>query len=607
MKNKERTILLLILIGIAMAAGVLAFHKNGSRSTAGTHGTADNSGRIQILPETEYENLAQGLKSGVLSPVDLLWQGAAAAVDLPGRMAESGQNKSGMEEPAGTAAVFIPCDLPLLKTAAKSGADRLCEEILSGLLPADKDASIYVCEDERMEDPQDAVAGGYPFRALLVSGDTASPFQIILTGLPVVCIEKTDSEEIRYKEVHDGRLRFIPLFSQETEEETAQVPGTVDSMGAGGGRGLKCRFHVRGNISSTFEKKPYRIALVNAGGDSLKVSLGGLRADDDWILNPLISDSTRVREMTAYELWDRVSAFSDTPQATSEMIYVELFLDHQYIGLYTLMEPVDGKQLGLSQGDLLYKIDRWDREYPYSDLYEEKEGETEIFNDKGFPCVEIKYPKTWDNTASWGPMQAYHMFSFRSRETDTLTRAGLEPDLDSISSMSLFCALTHAMDNTWKNSFLIAKYAGDSGRDDGNDGPDYKLYRTIWDLNYVFGDVFVYQPDDLYTSFDAGSASAYTPFEDSTYDFEAFLQEDPALNNLLASKWAAWREGGVSAESVCSQARAEMELLTGSGALAREMEQWPQEKTPGAALEEMEEWIRARFAYLDKRFHWNTK
>ena len=154
------------------------------------------------------------------------------------------------------------------------------------------------------------------------------------------------------------------------------------------------------------------------------------------------------------------------------------------------------------------------------------------------------------------------------------------------------------MDSTWKNSFLIAKAKEDGG---------YMLYRTIWDLNFVFGDVFVYAPEDGYTRFDPGTAESYKPTEDSTYDFEAYLSADPSLEDSLRQKWALWREGGVDAESVCDAAEQNLSLLKDSGALDREMERWPRQKKCGDALDEMEEWIRARFAYLDRRFGWNTK
>lgn len=574
MSNRTRFCILLILSGILAAAILSCFFRDnmvpvvpeGEKGrVTGPETVPAGAGSVQMLSPEEYEVRRQQYAKKTFSASDILWQGGPAACDEM------------------SASVYIPVDTEQIMQKASAEAfspEQCASEILSGLMPADEAGRIFLCSDDLPDVPAGAVAEGYPFKALLVSGEKAESFDIILTGLPAICIDKTDSEEIVYKEEHQGRFRYIPLSSDEV---------ITDSF---------CRFHVRGNVSSTLDKRPYKVSLTDKAGNKIKADLGSLREDDDWILNPLYTDFTRVREMTAYHLWDSISAFSDVPQASSRMQYVELFLDNTYAGIYGLMEPIDRKQLALKPGDLLYKIDRWDREYPYIDEYESKEGETEIYNDRGFPCVEIKYPRSWDSTASWLPMREFHRFVFRTQDPAALKEAGLEMDLDSVVSMSLYCALTHAMDSTWKNSLLIAKKDGEGC---------YTLYRTIWDLNFVFGDVFVYRPEEGYTTFDPGSAVTYVPEQDSTFDFEAFLGTDPSLEDALAAKWAVWRAGGVSADSVCAEAERYMNLLTKSGAMTREMQCWPQDKTYGGALEEMEEWIRARFAYLDNRFGFDTK
>ena len=615
MRSKLYYILFLALAGIMMAAALVTVRESAYfqpfKTASGTGDGGTENSFIQVVSRESFEERRQSLPEADFSPSDYLWRGGPAACDRE------------------KASVYLPCDVSapagdsltdssmtdgsltgksmtadgstgITGSTVSTGSMSSWTDLFAGLMPSAPRSIIYVCRDEKMEDPAAAVAEGHAFEALLVSGQHVQAFHIILTGLPALCIEKTDREEILNKEEHEGRLRYIPLDQTDAGtdfSEAADLSDASDLSEAAPDALLKCTFHVRGNVSSGMDKKPYKISLTNGAGEKMKVSLGGLRADDDWILNPLYTDQSRVREMTAYTLWDRVSAFSDSPQASSRMRYVEVFLDHSYQGIYGLMEPVDGTQLGLSPGDLLYKIDRWDREYPYIDLYEESEGKTEIYNDHGFPCVEIRYPIAWDPSADWSPMQAFHEFSFRTKDPRSLTTAGLETDIDSVVTLSLYCAMTHAMDNNWKNSFLIAKQT------DGG----YQLFRTIWDLNYVFGDVFIFEPDEKYTVFDPKTASGYTPCEDSTYDFEAFLQADLSLEGSLADKWAVWRKGGISADSICQDARAHMSRLTESGALAREMERWPQQKNCAEALDEMEEWIRTRFAYLDKRYGWNAR
>ncbi len=556
--RKKTVILILIAVMVAAGAVLLAVSeiRSGKPGNNGAGLKAEDLAAIEkrVLPLDEFEKKRKtaGGKEGslVFSADDVRWQKGEAAFDAESRT------------------VFLPC-------TASEGLT--WQEILSGLTPADKGACILYAEDAAMEDISSAIAEGSPFRALLTSEEGAAEFNVVLTGLPVLSIHKLDSAKIERKEEHSGRISLISRLGAEEER---------------GAQEINCSFHVRGNVSSFSSKKPYKISLLDINGNKLKTGFLDLREDDDWILNPLYSDETLVREATAYELWDKTAALSDSPMATSRIRYVEFFMDDSLQGIYGLMEPIDRKQLMLSEGDILYKIDKWDREYPYIDLYEEKEKEraTEILTDKGYSCVEIRYPLAWDSTASWKPMQVFHEFCFRNGNSKTLSEAGLHVDTGNLTDLSLFCAMTHAMDNNWKNTFLVCRRRS---------GTEYDLYRTIWDLNYVFGDVFVFKPEKNYTYFDIFTADVYEPEEDSTYDFESFLKEDPSLWDALCKKWKKWRESGISADFVCEMAESNFRTLRSSGALARDMKKWPHENSPAKALEKMEEWIVRRFEFLD--------
>lgn len=128
------------------------------------------------------------------------------------------------------------------------------------------------------------------------------------------------------------------------------------------------------------------------------------------------------------------------------------------------------------------------------------------------------------------------------------------------------------------------------------------IYRDVWDLNYVFGDVFYASAADRYTAFSMDDVREYKARADSTFDYEALKAADPSQEGALAEKWAQWRDGGISAESVCEIADISYRELEQSGALSREMLCWPQSKDTGAALDEMKEWIRQRFDFLDEKF-----
>ena len=557
MRKKRLLIVLFAAIIIVIALIAVIPDKVGKTGRKRAGKTEQDSLKIEdrVLAEKDFRKKSGGSDEGdgerMISSRDLFWEQGNAAVD------------------SSSDTVYLPCGLEKELT---------WREVLDGLEPADRTGIIWFKKDDAMKDLPTAIAKGHPFSALLVTGEENLEFNVILTGLPALCIDKTDPDEIVRKENHTGTISLIPRLGEDNEA---------------GMQEMHCNFHVRGNVASFYKKKPYKVSLLDANGHKQKKGLLDLRSDDDWILNPMYSDQTRVREATAYALWDQVTALSDSPVPSSRIRYIELFLDDSYEGIYGLMEPVDKKQLSLSQGDILYKIDKWDYEYPYMDLYEEMEEkkETSILTDRGVNCVEIRYPLNWDSTATWKPMQVFHEFCFVNGDSTTLSAAGLHTDPENTLDLSLFCALTHAMDNNWKNTFLICRRR--SAR-------EYDLSRTLWDLNYVFGDVFIFDPQNRYSYFDTFTAEVYEPEEDSTFDFEAFLAEDPAVWSRLCGKWKAWREGGISADMICSTAESNMRILKESGAIDREMDRWPQSGTPEEALEKMENWIGRRFDFLDK-------
>ena len=557
MRKKRLLIVLFAAIIIVIALIAVIPDKVGKTGRKRAGKTEQDSLKIEdrVLAEKDFRKKSGGSDEGdgerMISSRDLFWEQGNAAVD------------------SSSDTVYLPCGLQKELT---------WREVLDGLEPADRTGIIWFKKDDAMKDLPTAIAKGHPFSALLVTGEENLEFNVILTGLPALCIDKTDPDEIVRKENHTGTISLIPRLGEDNEA---------------GMQEMHCNFHVRGNVASFYKKKPYKVSLLDANGHKQKKGLLDLRSDDDWILNPMYSDQTRVREATAYALWDQVTALSDSPVPSSRIRYIELFLDDSYEGIYGLMEPVDKKQLSLAQGDILYKIDKWDYEYPYMDLYEEMEEkkETSILTDRGVNCVEIRYPLNWDSTATWKPMQVFHEFCFVNGDSTTLSAAGLHTDPENTLDLSLFCALTHAMDNNWKNTFLICRRR--SAR-------EYDLSRTLWDLNYVFGDVFIFDPQNRYSYFDTFTAEVYEPEEDSTFDFEAFLAEDPAVWSRLCGKWKAWREGGISADMICSTAESNMRILKESGAIDREMDRWPQSGTPEEALEKMENWIGRRFDFLDK-------
>ena len=179
-------------------------------------------------------------------------------------------------------------------------------------------------------------------------------------------------------------------------------------------------------------------------------------------------------------------------------------------------------------------------------------------------------------------------------------------------TLSLFCALTQAGDNTWKNTYLVASKQPEGTMSRQSNGSEpypvkYRLYRDLWDLNYVFGDSYVYDLPGRHTQFILDDAKSFKKHRDSTYDFEAFLSADPSLDGELRDMWRKWRENGVTPKDVNRVAEEAFSELKHSGALRREMKRWPQDQEAEDALKEMKKWVDARFKFLDERFGYTAR
>ena len=292
------------------------------------------------------------------------------------------------------------------------------------------------------------------------------------------------------------------------------------------------------------DKKPWKVSLKNKNGEQLKESILGMRKDDDWILNPMYSDMSRVREKTAYQLWEKTSAVTETYVPSSRLQYVEL----------------------------LYKIRQWPWEFDYFSLYSQREGEMEVENGRGGAAVRMTYPREWTEAADWGPMETFQQFCFKTRDLSTLEEAGIGYDRDSVIQLSLFCSLIQAPDNTWKNSILIAKKVTDETDQNGDSataGLRYVLYRDTWDLNYTFGDHSVKPVEMRQTEFSLDRVASFDTGYDCTYDYSTFRAADSSVKQRTLELWTLWRENGITPEYLCGLA---------------------------------DTWIRQRFAFLDRHY-----
>lgn len=95
--------------------------------------------------------------------------------------------------------------------------------------------------------------------------------------------------------------------------------------------------HIRGNSSRGFDKKNYRIELIENGDGEQKnkESLLGMAESSSWVLHGPFLDKTLIRNYMWMNISDRI--MGDAP----EVRFCELTVNGEYKGLYVLMETIE--------------------------------------------------------------------------------------------------------------------------------------------------------------------------------------------------------------------------------------------------------------------------
>ena len=275
-------------------------------------------------------------------------------------------------------------------------------------------------------------------------------------SLPVLSIV-LDSGELPEDEMHYGQM----TLHENGKTETVRI-------------GLR----LRGNTSRRFPKKSYRLIIVDENGEKKNLSIAGLRSDDDWILNPLYTDTSKIREALAYEIWDVMNTSGQKAQS-SRMGHAEVYLNGEYWGLYGVQERIDRKQVDADKrSGVLYKVARLEIPTVQDVLA--------CADEAVCGGIELEFAgagveNAWEAAA--GYMAIYH-----GEENPVSVRM----DADNLINYGLWMMFVQAHDCHFKNQFLHAVYEQDG----------YTMYKIPWDLNNTFGDVWENDaPDTNHTEF----------------------------------------------------------------------------------------------------------
>ncbi len=378
---------------------------------------------------------------------------------------------------------------------------------------------------------------------------------LVVTGLPVLDICTADGT----MPDDDDKAGIMHLFEagENGQLEQLSVPLSI---------------RLRGNTSRRYPKKSFRISILNEAGEKNKISIAGLRRDDDWILNPMYTDASKIREALAYSLWETMNSCGDAARC-SGMAFCEVILNGEYAGLYALQERMDRKQVQADKGTgILYKVDTNVRPEQEKLLVNGKE-ETCAGMELVFSGSEVDEP--------WLPAADY-IALLEGAEGPCTARLSLQNAVE----FTLWAVLTQARDCHYKNQFLHCVWEKE----------EYVMYRIPWDVNHTFGDYW------------SGSAEkenymAYSLAFPAVDDAGVVLLGggDSAFIQALVNRWTELRAGPIQEEDLLEKANLQFQKLY--PAILRDHEKWPESgmgEGNAANIRDIEYFLRENLRAMDR-------
>lgn len=362
-----------------------------------------------------------------------------------------------------------------------------------------------------------------------------------------------------------------------------------------------CKCKYRGATSTGYTKKSFAVKLYDELGENLDANILGIREENNWILDAMAIDRIRMRNRVCFDVWNEMSR---TPYDTkydnrngTKGVFVEVFINGNYHGLYCMSDKIDRKLLGLKKvkisdgGDvlvrgLLYKGISWDGN---SDItlrsYEEADTDTDRWN-----RWELKYPDDYPSDDTWQPLM--DLIDFCSEATQDEEFIQGYQDWFYTENLADYAAFTMALyvrDNGYKNTFLSVV--------DITQGHRYLL--SPWDMDVSLGGNW----DGSYYQ-DVCNIARYK----YTAPYNRLSEQNiNGFEELVASKWEEYRHTLFSCESFARRLDRYAEQFTSSGAWEREYAKWngrpvPLKNDVAKELEYVKGWYKTNYDSLCVQF-----
>ena len=364
---------------------------------------------------------------------------------------------------------------------------------------------------------------------------------------------------------------------------------------------LKAKWRGESTNAENRHKRNYKIKLLDSEGKSQDISFLGMREDNNWILDAGQVDMFRIRNRVATELWNDIATkpyyTEREPKAKSgvEGKVVEVILNNEYTGIYSLTEAMDRKEMKLKKYDdkkqefhgQMWKSSSWDGStfWDIQNDYDNTQGCWRAF--------ETKYPDIEDvNPTDYSPL--YDAINLVANSDDETFKKEVSDyfDLPVLIDYQILLEITNAIDNIGKNLYWAIYDRAKSK----------KLTLAIWDLDATVGQFYTDEP--LHP--DVVSPTNKLPINAFNIYNRLILLNVDNYNQRVANRYKELRNSYLSEQSLLERYETYYNLLKNSGAAQREEFRWSRNSDLAGnqldfdkEIEYIKDWIQKRLDYLD--------
>lgn len=303
------------------------------------------------------------------------------------------------------------------------------------------DSKIKIAISDEITD--EYIENNHNFKLMIYNHDSYYIYNLVVTNLPII--------NINYNLDNSDKTKNIPMSLYLFDNREDSFNRVINSKG-------------ELNITTNADKSDYTFSLnqLSIGHNQREnnISILGLEQHSEYVLNSLESDSEKIRNVFSTNLWNKMS-----DKKTDEYKYVELFINGEYHGLYSLGYNIEREHVGLKSNEFMfYKSNLSNSEQNYQDnsklegyiLFNRFIDRVNRKDDIKSNCLDINKDNC-KKIDAWSELSNYYEILLGN----DINKIKQVSDMDNAINLYLFYLFTeptnHINEETFSNTYLLFK------------------------------------------------------------------------------------------------------------------------------------------------------